>query len=76
MWNAIGGVLWVISVIGAGYLAGASWPKVVGWLGAGSTVLVVGAGVALAVIGARTWRRRRAGPPGPPPAADLRMLTT
>lgn len=62
VWNAAGGALWVVSVVGAGYLAGASWPVVARWLGTGSVVL---AGVLGGVLGAflvvRAWRRRRRG---------------
>jgi membrane protein DedA with SNARE-associated domain len=63
-WNALGGTLWAISVVGAGYLAGASWPTVARWLGTGSVVLAGVLGGALAVVLAvRAWRRRRATDP-------------
>lgn len=59
-WNAVGGTLWVVSVVGAGYLAGASWPVLVRWLGTGSVVLAGVVGGALAVyLAVRGWRRRR-----------------
>jgi membrane protein DedA with SNARE-associated domain len=63
-WNAVGGTLWAISVVGAGYLAGASWPTVARWLGTGSVVLAGVLGGALAVVLAvRAWRRHRATDP-------------
>jgi membrane-associated protein len=47
LFNAVGGVLWSTAVVVAGYLAGASWHLVLGWLG--TTGLVVGVAVAVAV---------------------------
>src|SRR4051812_39454414 len=55
-WNAVGGVLWATSVVGAGFLAGASWPRVQHALGVGA--LLGGTAVAL-VVGLVMWRRRR-----------------
>ena len=47
MWNAVGGAMWATTVVGAGFLAGASWPVVGRWLGIGSLTL---AGLAAAVV--------------------------
>jgi membrane protein DedA with SNARE-associated domain len=69
-WNAAGGTLWVVSVVGAGYVAGASWPVLARWLGTGSVVLAgVLGGVLAAFLVVRAWRRRRSrGTTGTPEA--------
>jgi membrane protein DedA with SNARE-associated domain len=56
-WNAIGGTIWGITSVVAGYLAGRSYQRVATWLGGGAAA-VVAAVVAIAVV---VWavRRRR-----------------
>jgi membrane-associated protein len=56
-WNAVGGVLWATTVIGAGFLAGASWPAVQKSLGVGG--MIVGGVVSTLVTGVLLWRWRR-----------------
>ena len=66
LWNAVGGTLWAISVVTAGYIAGAAWQSVVGWLGLGAGVLAVLLGSALvAVLLRHLWVKRRRGPRTP-----------
>ena len=70
IWNAFGGTLWAVSVIGAGYLAGASWPTLARWIGTGSTVLAVLGGALAVFVGVRAWRRRRRVEVGAPETPD------
>ncbi len=57
-WNAVGGLVWGVTVVVAGYLAGMSYQQVATWLGGGAAA-VVAVVVAVAVA---VWavRRRRA----------------
>ena len=58
-WNAVGGAVWATTVVGAGFLAGASWPTLQRDLGAaglvGGAVVLVG-GLVLVVV--RRFRPR------------------
>ena len=66
LWNAVGGTLWAISVVTAGYVAGAAWQSVVRWLGLGAGVLAALLGLALVVILVRHVRAtHRRGPRSP-----------
>ena len=56
-WNALGGLFWGVGAVLIGYLAGASWQRVVGSAGrVGAAVVVL-----VAVIGWVVWRVRRHG---------------
>ncbi len=54
-WNALGGLVWGVGCVLAGYLAGHSYQKVAGYLGKGGAAVIVVA-VLLAVV---VWHRRR-----------------
>ncbi len=56
-WNAVGGALWASTVVGAGFLAGASWPTIQAWLGTGA--LVAGVAASVVVLGVLALRRHR-----------------
>jgi membrane protein DedA with SNARE-associated domain len=61
-WNALGGLVWGVGCVLAGYLAGSSYQKVAGYLGKGGAA-VIAAVVVLAVI---VWHvKRRRGSDGP-----------
>ena len=62
LWNAVGGSLWAGGFVLAGYLAGASYKKVEGYLGRGALVLTA----VLVVVGvaAHLVRKRRASASG------------
>jgi len=53
-WNALGGLVWGVAVVLAGYLAGASYKAVEHWLGTGAAAAV---GV-LAIAAIVVWRVR------------------
>ena len=55
-WNAVGGIAWGVTVVTAGYLAGASYQRVERWLGGGAAAVV--AAIALAAIVVWALRRR------------------
>jgi membrane-associated protein len=55
VWNALGGVLWGVGCVVAGYLAGSSYEKVASYLGKAGAAMI-----ALVVVAAvLTWRIRR-----------------
>lgn len=54
-WNAIGGVLWGVVVVLAGYLAGRSYHQVARWLGGGASAVVA----TIAVVALVTWQVRK-----------------
>jgi membrane protein DedA with SNARE-associated domain len=58
LWNAAGGTLWAATFVVAGYLAGASYQKVEGYLGRGALVLT--AVIVLGLLAVHVGRRRRA----------------
>ena len=58
--NAASAALWVTGVLGIGYLAGASWRELSGYLGAATVSVPV---AVLLVAGAVWWFRRRRGTP-------------
>ena len=60
-YNAVGGVVWGVLCVVAGYLAGSSYEKVAHYLGQGGAAVI---GVAL-VAGFVVWRRRRRRTPAP-----------
>ena len=53
-WNALGGLVWGIVVVLAGYLAGASYKAVEQWLGKGAAVVVA----LIVIAGIVVWRVR------------------
>lgn len=55
VYNAVGGLVWGLLCVVAGYVAGSSYTKVAGYLGQGGAVLV---GIA-AVVALVLWRRHR-----------------
>ncbi len=70
VYNALGGLVWGVGCVLAGYLAGSSYKKVAHWLGEGGAVVVVLVVLAALVVW-RVRRRRRRAPPGTPmPRAD------
>jgi membrane-associated protein len=67
-WNALGGVIWGVGCVVAGYLAGDSYKQVASYLGrAGAAVIVL---VVVTAIIAWRVRRRRAHPEGSSSDAD------
>jgi membrane protein DedA with SNARE-associated domain len=61
LFNAIGGTLWALAVVAAGYLAGASWERVQTYLGdVGGIVGVVLVIAIVAILVVRQVRARRA----------------
>ena len=54
-WNAVGGIAWGVTVVTAGYLAGASYQRVERWLGGGAAAVVAAIAVAAIVV----WALRR-----------------
>jgi undecaprenyl-diphosphatase len=62
LWNALGGILWATTFVVAGYLAGASYKKVEGYLGRGALVLT--AVIVLGLVAVHVLRKRRASATG------------
>lgn len=62
LWNAVGGSLWAGGFVLAGYLAGASYKKVEGYLGRGALVLT--GLVVLTFVAVHLVRKRRASASG------------
>ena len=58
VWNAVGGSIWAVAFVVAGYLAGESYKKVEGYLGRGALVLT--GLVVLVFVVVHVVRRRRA----------------
>lgn len=58
-YDALGAVLWTVAFVLLGYLLGASWRVAEKWIGRGSLILGLVAGVVLLVL----WRRRRVSSP-------------
>jgi membrane protein DedA with SNARE-associated domain len=54
-WNSVGGIAWGVTVVTAGYLAGASYQRVERWLGGGAAAVVA----AIAVVAIVVWALRR-----------------
>ena len=54
--NAIGGVMWAVAVVLAGFLAGDNWKHVQSLLGRGSSVLL--GVIVVAAVGFHFWRKR------------------
>jgi membrane protein DedA with SNARE-associated domain len=76
-YNAAGGALWAIVVVVAGYLAGASWQRVVTYFGwAGGALVVVLAAIAVATALWRRVVRRRATAPGEPATGESALTGT
>jgi len=57
-WNAAGGLVWGVTMVVAGYLAGMSYKQVATWIGGGSAAVV--ALVVVVALGVWAVRRRRA----------------
>lgn len=57
LWNALGGSLWAVGFVLAGYAAGASYHKVASYLGRGALVLT--GAVVVGLIGLHFLRKRR-----------------
>ncbi len=57
-WNAIGGLVWGLAAVIAGYLAGMSYQRVATWLGGGAAAVVTV--IVLVAIAVWAIRRRRA----------------
>jgi membrane-associated protein len=62
LWNALGGIFWATTFVVAGYLAGASYKKVEGYLGRGALVLT--AVIVLGLVAVHVLRKRRASATG------------
>ena len=60
LWNAVGGVIWASGAVVAGYLAGASYTRIEGYLGRGALVLTL---VVVGALAAAHLVRRRRGTP-------------
>lgn len=58
VWNAVGGIVWATGYVLVGYLAGASYQRVEGYLGRGA--LLVTAVVLIALLAVHVLRKRRA----------------
>jgi undecaprenyl-diphosphatase len=58
VWNALGGTLWATGFVLAGFLAGASYQKVAGYLGQGALALT--AAVVVTAVAVHFVRKRRA----------------
>jgi undecaprenyl-diphosphatase len=58
VWNALGGTIWATGFVLAGFLAGASYQKVAGYLGQGALVLT--AAVIVTAVAVHFIRKRRA----------------
>jgi membrane protein DedA with SNARE-associated domain len=73
--NAAGGVLWATTVVAGGYLAGASWQRVQGYLGQVSVYLLIGSAavVAGAVLVRLLRRRNTQGEDGPEDVTEERV---
>lgn len=54
-WNALGGIAWGVTVVVAGYLAGASYERVGRYLGQGAAMVVA----AVVVVALVVWHLRR-----------------
>ncbi|NUR05375.1 MAG: DedA family protein [Nocardioidaceae bacterium] len=54
-WNALGGLLWGVGCVVAGYLAGSSYEKVASYVGRAGAV----AALAMVVVALVAWRARR-----------------
>jgi membrane-associated protein len=67
VYNALGGLVWGVGCVLAGYLAGSSYQKVAHWLGEGGAVVVVLVVLAALVVW-RVRRRRRRVSAGDPDA--------
>lgn len=60
VYDALGAVLWTIGFVSLGYVLGASWRVAEQWISRSG--LILGAVVALAVLGVWIYRRRRSKP--------------
>jgi len=55
LYNALGGLVWGVGCVAAGYAAGASYEQVAAWLGRAGAVTIVGVVLVVLVV----WRVRR-----------------